>query len=117
MLSGVGIDKDEVSGIPGLYNSDPTSSEYNPLGWYSYKIVIKQNEQEYYNVYAPGAMKGNPYYIAPSSDLNPENQNASFITLINDNINKIPRDLTEVGPQDKQFRSSVRLFGRVDVVI
>jgi len=115
VLSGVGIDKDEVSGIPGLYNSDPTSSEYNPLGWYSYKIVIKQNEQEYYNVYAPGAMKGNPYYIAPSSDLNPENQNASFITLINDNINKIPRDLTEVGPQDKQFRSSVRLFGRVDV--
>ena len=33
--------------------------------------------------------------------------------LINDNINKVPRDLTEVGPEQKQFRSSVRLFGRV----
>ncbi|GAG77494.1 unnamed protein product, partial [marine sediment metagenome] len=27
--------------------------------------------------------------------------------------NKVPRDLTEVGAQDKQFRSSVQLFGRV----
>jgi hypothetical protein len=33
--------------------------------------------------------------------------------LLNDNINKVPRDLSEVGAQDKQFRSSVRLFGRV----
>ena len=38
----------------------------------------------------------------------------SFSVLINDNINKVPRDLTEVGPQQKQFRSSVRLFGRVE---
>ena len=37
----------------------------------------------------------------------------SYITLLNDNINKVPRDLTEVGPEQKQFRSSVRLFGRV----
>ena len=29
----------------------------NVLGWYSYKIVVKQNEQEYYNVYSAGAMK------------------------------------------------------------
>ena len=35
------------------------------------------------------------------------------IVLINDNINKIPRDLVEVGPEQKQFRSSVQLFGRV----
>ena len=33
--------------------------------------------------------------------------------MLNDNINKVPRDLSEVGPQDKTFRSSVRLFGRV----
>ena len=26
----------------------------NPLGWYSYKVVVKQQEQEYYNVYMPG---------------------------------------------------------------
>ena len=34
--------------------------------------------------------------------------------MLNDNINKVPRDLTEVGPQDRQFRSSVELFGRVE---
>ena len=40
-------------GYPGLY------SEKNPLGWYSYKVVVKQTEQEYYNVYVPGAIAGN----------------------------------------------------------
>jgi hypothetical protein len=35
------------------------------------------------------------------------------IVLFNDNINKVPRDLAEVGPEQKQFRSSVQLFGRV----
>jgi len=99
-------DKNEKFGRPGLYNGDATSSAYNPLGWYTYKIVVKQIEQEYYNVYAAGAMKGNP--VDPNSETN-----TSFITVINDNINKIPRDLSEVGPQDKTFRSSVRLFGRV----
>ena len=38
----------------------------------------------------------------------------SHAVLINDNINKVPRDLTEVGPDQKQFRSSVQLFGRVE---
>ena len=40
-------------GYPGLYGYE------NPLGWYSYKIVVKQTEQEYYNVYVPGAIAGN----------------------------------------------------------
>ena len=92
---------------PGVYNGDVTSSNYNPLGWYSYKIVVKQTEQEYYNIYTAGALKGLP------SDVT-KNLNTSYVTLINDNINKVPRDLSEVGPQDKTFRSSVRLFGRVE---
>jgi len=92
---------------PGLYNGDSTSTDYNPLGWETYKIVVKQLEQEYYNVYTAGAMKGLP-------EDNTSDLNTSFITLVNDNINKVPRDLTEVGPQDKTFRSSVRLFGRVE---
>ncbi len=95
-------------GEPGIYNDDVTSEDYNPLGWYSYKIVVKQVEQDYYNVYSAGAMKGLPDYQST-----PISTNTSFITLINDNINKVPRDLTEVGPQDKAFRSSVKLFGRV----
>ena len=102
---------------PGLYDSSINSVDYKPLGWYSYKIVVKQIEQDYYNVYTAGAMKGQPYWTngnpPVTTPTNPLDQNATFITLLNDNINKVPRDLTEIGPQDKQFRSSVRLFGRV----
>jgi hypothetical protein len=46
--------KNTQNGTPGLYNGEPTSLNYNPLGWYTYKIVIKQTEQDYYNVYLPG---------------------------------------------------------------
>ena len=102
-------------GTPGLYNEDKTSASYNPTGWYSYKIVVKQQEQEYYNVYSAGAMKGLPYDYNASFPGQPGGNNStSFMALINDNINKVPRDLTEVGPQDQTFRSSVRLFGRVE---
>jgi hypothetical protein len=108
--------KNEQTGAPGLYNGDPTSTNYNPLGWYSYKIVVKQVEQDYYNVYCPGAMKDVPFDYATDAppDVGAEKEpDTSFISLINDNINKVPRDLTQVGPQDKTFRSSVKLFGRV----
>ena len=91
-----------------IYNGDITSGEYNPLGWYSYKIVVKQTEQEYYNVYLPGIMASYP------QDQNLEIGKTSHAVLINDNINKIPRDLNEVGPEQRQFRSSIRLFGRVE---
>lgn len=45
-----------------------------------------------------------------------ENNRTAHAVLINDNINKIPRDLSEVGPDQKQYRSSVALFGRVQNV-
>jgi hypothetical protein len=105
----ISSDKNETNLTPGLYDSDASSSQYKPLGWYSYKIVVKQLEQEYYNVYTNGAIKGLPDWSGSNSQ-----QNTSFVTLLNDNINKVPRDLSEVGPQDKTFRSSVRLFGRVE---
>ena len=95
---------------PGLYNGDATSASYNPLGWYSYKIVVKQNEQEYYNVYLPGILNGYP--DAPAEPADPANT-INFITLFGDNINKVPADLTEVGPDQKQYRSGVQLYGRV----
>jgi hypothetical protein len=95
-------------GTPGIYNGDSTSSDYNPLGWYTYKIVIKQTEQDYYNVYLPGIMASYP------QDQTLELGKTSHVALINDNINKVPRDLSEVGPQQRQFRSSVQLFGRVE---
>mgnify|MGYP003143714008 FL=1 len=103
---------------PGIYNGTVTDPNYNPLGWYSYKIVVQQKEQDYYNVYAPGALKGNVNndLTATGTPLKSTvalNMNTSRVILLNDNINKVPRDLSEVGPQDKTFRSSVQLIGRV----
>jgi hypothetical protein len=98
---------------PGLYNGDINSVNYNPVGWYSYKIVVKQIEQDYYNVYLPGIMAAYPG-TAPNPGPTTELGKTSHTVLINDNINKIPRDLAEVGPAQKQFRSSVILYPRVD---
>ena len=186
--------KNLSTGEPGLYNSTLGAS-YNPLGWYSYKVVVRQQEQDYYNVYLPGILNGYPKQISTtpvtgvttqtynanavliqlnsSPDIsvgdtiansgstnigtvtgitqngtgslldttpitnsvlsgstltfdNPktfipfptgENGKTANIVLFNDNINKVPRDLQEVGPEQKQFRSSVQLFGRVQNTI
>ncbi len=97
-----------TTGWPGVYNGDPTSINYNPLGWYSYKIVVKQTEQDYYNVYLPGVMAAYP------EENTLELGKTSHTVLFNDNINKVPRDLNEVGPLQRLFRSSVELFGRVE---
>ena len=43
-----------------------------------------------------------------------KNNKTAHVVLLNDNINKIPRDLNETSDQQKQFRSSVRLYGRVN---
>ena len=101
-----------TTGWPGLYNGDKESPNYNPLGWYSYKIVVKQTEQDYYNVYLPGVLAGYP--VQPFER---EIGNTSHIVLLNDNINKVPRDLQQVGPVQLQFRSSVRLYGRVENIL
>ena len=95
---------------PASYIAD-TKFTYNinAVGWYSYKIVVKQVEQEYYNVYLPSAVSGGGL-IPNSTDTD---EAVSYIALINDNINKVPRDLAEVGPDQKQYRSSVKLYPRV----
>jgi hypothetical protein len=85
----------------------------NPLGWYSYKIVVKQQEQDYYNCYFPGFLDGYPGQSSVTFPTN-EDGKTGHVVLLNDNINKVPRDLSEVGPEQKQFRSSVRLYGRVN---
>ena len=109
--------RNDLPGYPGLYNGNtdqPPANDgtggYNPLGWYSYKIVVKQFEQEYYNVYLPGILNGYPGGTIPDGDVT---GSTAFVTLINDNINKVPRDLSEVGPEQKQYRSSIQLYGRV----
>tara|TARA_R110000772_G_scaffold164646_1_gene276096 strand:+ start:1981 stop:6984 length:5004 start_codon:yes stop_codon:yes gene_type:complete len=103
----MGANKNFQNGEPGVYNGEIDSVDYNPTGWYSFKIVVKQNEQEYYNIYLPGIMASYP--TNDSLELG----STSHIALISDNINKVPRDLTEIGPDQKLYRSSVQLFGRV----
>ncbi len=85
-------------GYPGLYDSTT-----NPLGWYSYKIVVKQTEQGYYNVYFPGILNGgsNNLGSTPASSEDP----TGYMVLTGDNINKVPKDLLDVGPNQNQFAS------------
>ena len=86
----------------------------NPLGWYSYKLVVKQQDQDYYNVYTPGSLSGNVNFKKLNESLTySETSSISHIALFNDNINKIPRDLKEVGPTDKIYSSSSILYSRV----
>ena len=121
--NGTGYNDGDILTIVGG-NNDATIrvfvSEANPLGWYSYKIVVRQTEQDYYNAYLPGILNGYPRDYVLSDGTTGTNDSWQFerdktsnIVLLNDNINKIPRDLSEVGPDQKQYRSSVRLFGRV----
>lgn len=92
------------TGEPGLYDLST-----NPTGWYSYKIVVKQTQQEYYNVYLPGFLKGD---IATSGPIT-----ATHSVLISDNINKVPRDLQEVGPVQNKYSSDEVLFPVVENVV
>jgi len=96
------IPTEKQGGYAGIY------SELNPLGWYSYKVVVQQQEQDYYNVYLPTILNNYPQDSGTTIS-----NDTAFITLFSDNINKIPRDLKEVGPQQLQFSSSVNLFARV----
>jgi len=93
-----------VTDFPRSY----TTYTINPDGFYSYRIGIKQQQQDYYNVYLPGIINGYPI----RGEVKEQGETA-FTTLISDNINKIPRNLNEVGPLQNQFTSDVSLFGRV----
>ena len=109
-------------GYPGLY------SETNPLGYYSYRIVVKQQDQDYYNVYTPGALAGDLMWDVSSESSNttivPEEQLPSYITtsrismlnLFGDNINKVPRNLSDVNGNDVTFGSESLLYNRVNPI-
>ena len=151
--STAGVTLIQTADKPNLYylylfenTNEDTKFAYsiNPLGWYSYKIVVKQREQDYYNAFLPGFLDGYPSTMTQGSQVNyittssggggvvdgsyaelesginqvlfpgGELNNTAHAILLNDNINKIPRDLQEVGPDQTQYRSSVELFGRVE---
>jgi hypothetical protein len=95
-------DFSQATGEPGLYDAIT-----NPLGWYSYKIVVKQTEQEYYNVYLPGIVDG---YLEGTADVG----KIAHAALIGDNINKIPRELQEVGPDQTLYAADAILYPIVE---
>jgi len=72
--------------------------KYNltPHGWYSYRVVVKQPEQEYYNVYTPGAI---------SFD-NDKDENKTYIPIASDSINKITRDIEFTNTQEVGLSTS-----------
>jgi hypothetical protein len=59
-----------------------------------------------------GGSSGNLLLTLNTSSIT-DTKDLAFITLLGDNINKIPRDLNEVGPLQVQFNSSVNIFPRV----
>jgi hypothetical protein len=105
--------KDEIAAsyiFPVTTATPKTNATYdiNPNGFYTYRVAVKQQQQEYYNVYLPGIVNGYPL-----EDDTSERGQTAFVTLIADNINKVPRNLQEVGPLDDQFNSDTRMWGRV----
>jgi len=93
-----------------VYNGDIYDPKYNPYGWYSWRIVVKQQEQEYYNIYTSH----------PADSWNNESNNiddylgSTWISLYGDNINKITKDLGETGEiREDVAGSDTKLFPKV----
>ena len=105
-----------TSGYPGIWN--PYN---NPLGFYSYKIVVQQKEQEYYNIYVPGACSGKITFKGKlgagttpgDKPTYPRANTVSNIVLYGDNINKVPKELADVGPTEEVYGSETLLYPRV----
>jgi hypothetical protein len=112
---GVGYANGDVITISGS-SGDPATFIYNTdvfpnlVGWYSYKIVVKQQEQDYYNVYLPGIVNG-----AINED-GIDSTTRATVSLFGDNINKVPKDLLDVGPSQTNYRSDTKLSLRVQNV-
>ena len=83
--------------------TDPQGTIYNaqtnPFGWYSYKVVVKQSEQEYYNTYTPGVVNYNGA--------------AGYFVIHGDNVNKIPRTSDGVEFQDEFSYSKTKIYPKV----
>ena len=110
-------------GYPGVYETTNSGGFNNPTGYLSYKIVVQQQEQEYYNVLTPGATSGVITYNGQLEDEAPlglfnqpkyiRTNSTTNIALYGDNINKVPKELADVGPTEQIYGSSTLLYPRV----
>ena len=102
----------------------------NPNGWYSYTVVVKQTEQDYYNIYTPYTAQswsnqgksqttvtegGTDYKQIITGRPDTGTNGRSWLTLISDNINKVPRNVTEEFDFDRDglVGSDVKLYPKV----
>ena len=70
-----------------------------PHGWYSYRVVVKQVEQDYQNVYAPGVF---------------DFESKTYVPILADNINKVTRDVEFSNTQEVGLSTSKdKLFPKV----
>ena len=103
------IDKD---GVNVLYHATT-----NPTGWYSYKVVVKQTEQDYYNVYAPNAIDDIPNALTKLGVAGltfGDTDKRSWLVLHGDNINKVPRDTTATSVDENSiFPALINLYPKV----
>jgi hypothetical protein len=90
----------------------------NPLGFYTYKIVIKQLQQEYYNAYLGNVIQGGFKDQKDSTGTLQEQgifrTSLAYASLFGSNINKIPADLAETEPNQQLFApNTTKLYTRV----
>ena len=82
---------------------------------------MQQKEQEYYNVYVPGACAGKITFkgklgsgsTTGDKPTYPRANTVSNIVLYGDNINKVPKELADVGPTEEVYGSETLLYPRV----
>jgi len=99
------------SGNKQVYNPSQNAN-YNPHGWYSYKVVVKQTEQDYYNIYASHPYQG--WDNIKNIQNNTTSGGKSWLPLSGDNINKVPRSLKETDfSRDGVMGSEEKLYPKV----
>ena len=88
----INFEEDSLLGdAKGIYNGT-FGADYNPHGWYSYRIVVKQTEQDYHNIYTSFNFDGWDN-IENARDIS--NAGRSWLSLYGDNINKVPRAIND----------------------
>ena len=115
-----------------VVDTNKTHSTSSPVGWYSWKVVIKQTEQDYYNVYTAHPMNNwtvNDHTVTDNPNNHAEDQDQviagkfitgssavtrSWFSLTGDNINKVPRSVKDIDEfKDGVAGSEVQLYPKV----
>ena len=113
-----------------VVDTNKTHSTSSPIGWYSWKVVIKQTEQDYYNVYTAHPMNnwtidGHSVTTNPNGHADDQDQviagkydttslSRSWFSLTGDNINKVPRSVKDIDEfKDGVAGSEVQLYPKV----